>query len=83
MKKESNFKKSVLHFLYLFSCMFIVKGIILPVVKEHNRNRQAEKERLEVYQTLMANYAFYLSNLPESKVDSLSVYPSEESIFEE
>ena len=81
MKKELNFKKSVLHFLYLFACMFIVKGIILPAVKEHDRNRQAEKERLEVYQTLMANYAFYLRNLPEAEVDSLSFYPSAESTF--
>lgn len=83
MKQESNLKKSFSKFLRLFLCMFIVKGIIMPKVAAHKRERQAEKARVEAYQELVTKYALYMMAPEVNESDSVYVCSTSTPSFEE
>ena len=76
MKQESNFKESVRHYLFVFTCICILKGIILPAYREHNRRKQAKKDRVETYQTFLSNYKLYMMTRARIKADRTYVDPT-------
>lgn len=83
MKQESKFKQTVIYYLKLFVCIFTIRVIILPAVREHNIKRRAEKERIEAYQSLLSSYAYFLQAMAETESDSIAVHATAGSPIEE